>query len=181
MFEKKQLENQTRLLSSEWILVGSLVLLMVSLAIVGTINASRSSSVLEENPLPPHELCTVVISGEVSKPGAFQVSPGTSLKKIVRKSAPTPFADLKKIDLEQQVEESMHIHIEKLTEITIAIQGLYSDPVERTIPAGTKVCHLKNFIQDDLKPFEDFLKSRRVLKDREEISLIPPRVLEEGG
>ena len=94
------------------------------------------------------------------------------LKKVVRKSSPTPFADLKKIDLGRGVEESMHIHIETLTEITITIQGLLSAPVQLTVPAGTRVCQLKNFVPYDVKPFESCLKSRRFLKDLEEILLI---------
>jgi hypothetical protein len=166
-------ENRGRLLDSEWIVVGSLILIMASLIIIGQINAARSSSLLEMHPTPSHELCTIVIEGEVSKPGTFKVLPGTILKKILLKSSPTPFADLKKIDLEQRVEESMNIYIETLIEITITMRGLYSDPVQRRVPAGTRVCHLKNFVPDDLSFFKNSLKSRRFLKDLEEIVLVP--------
>ena len=181
MLQQKHPENQGKLLDAEWVLVGTLILVMISLVVVGKISAARSSSILTEYPMPSHALCTLVIEGEVSKPGTFQVPPGTLLKKIIRKSAPTPFADLKKIDLEQRVEESMHLLIETLTEITITMRGLYSDPIQRMIPAGTRVCHLKNFVSDDLKPFENSLKSRRFLKDQEEIVLILNSPREEGS
>ncbi|HSX12974.1 MAG TPA: hypothetical protein VLE96_00925 [Chlamydiales bacterium] len=153
----------TKLKESEWIFVISILLVMLSIVIVAKINAKRTASALAAHPLPTHELCKVEIEGEVSKPGTYLVMPGTTVKKIIKKSLPTPFADLKKINPEQRIEQSMKITIDSLSEIMITIGGK-----QIFVPAGTKVCQLKKYIDTgDHKIF----KSRRLLKDQEVILL----------
>lgn len=154
----------------EWIFVLSILFLMFSITLVSKINAARSSSYLEENPMPSHEPCTVVIDGAVSKPGTFSVPPGTLLRKVIKKSSPTPFADLKEFSIDKRVEESMTIHIKELTDITLTIERIGFDPEQVIVPAGTKACQLKKLLTFEA-PNSKIFKSRRFLKDGEVIHL----------
>lgn len=165
---EKSKKNSLR--EGEWIFVLSILFLMFSITLVSKINASRSSSYLDENPLPIHEPCSVVIDGAVSNPGTFTVPPGTLLKKLIKKSRPTPFADLKEFSLEQRVEKSMSIHIKELTEITLTIERAGFEPEQVVVPAGIKGCQLKKHLCF-AAPESKIFKSRRFLKDGEVISL----------
>lgn len=154
----------------EWVFVFSILFLMCSVVVVSKINAARSSSYLEEHPLRVHEPCSVVIEGAVTKPGTFSVPPGTLLRKVIKKSCPTPYADLKEFSSEQRVEESMSIHIKELTEITLTIERVGFEPEQVVVPAGTKGCQLKKLLTFEVPPSKIF-KSRRFLKDGEVICL----------
>lgn len=159
---------ETKLRQSEKIFITSILLLMLSIVIIGKVNAQRTSSILASHPISSHQPCKVTIVGEVSKPGTFSVLPGTLLSKVIKKSAPTPFADLKKINMEQRVEESLSIKIDPLEEITITIIGDSPEPKKIVIPAGSKVYQLKKTLKNcDDKNF----KSRRFLRDQETIVL----------
>lgn len=159
-----QKRKRTTLLDSEWAIVISLMLIMISMVIIAKVNAYRSSSYLLENPIVHHAPCEIVIDGEVLKPGTFMVTPGTQLKNVIRKSRPTPFSDLKNLDLKRALEVSEHIHVGKLTEISITIQGLLSER-SLVIPAGTRMCHLKSYVDLSLEWPYIQTKSRRILKD----------------
>jgi hypothetical protein len=147
---------------TEWIFVTTILLLMASLVIIGRINGKKTSSILENYPLASHEKCKVKIEGAVAKPGIYHVLPGTPLKTIIKKSSPTPYADLKKICMDQRIEHALNIQIDPLTEISVTINGK-----QITVPAGTKVCQLKKYI--DVSDHKIF-KSRRFLKDQEVIN-----------
>jgi hypothetical protein len=157
---------EKNLKQSERIFVTGILLLMLSIVVIGKINSRRTSSIVLAQPIPSHEPCKVVIKGEVMKPGTFSVMPGTLLSKVIKKSSPTPFADLKKINMDERVEKSLTIIIEPLTEITVTIAELNHNPIQVTVPAGTRACHLKKYLElTDCKIF----KSRRFLKDQETI------------
>lgn len=173
MTELKRSDNEQkrRLLDSEWMIIISLMLVMASFAIIAKVNAFRTSSILKENFIPHHALCEIVIDGEVAKPGTFMVPPGTPLKKVLKKSSPTPFADLKQIDENRGVEESAHYKIERLTEISVRIEGLPSGTIDLVVPAGTRMCNLRSYICLDVDRKYLISTSRRMLRDREIISI----------
>ena len=118
-----------------------------------------------------HSLCEIEISGEVAKPGTFMVLPGTPLKKILKKSSPTPFANLKQIDLNQNIEASAHYNIERLTEISVRIEGLPSGVIDVVIPAGTRMCHLKSYVNLEVARSCLTFTNRRILRDGDVVSI----------
>ncbi len=164
-------EIKLSLLESEWVIVVTLILIMLSMGVIAKINAYRSCSLLAEDPLPTHASCIVTIDGEVAKPGTFIVPPGTPLKKIIRKSCPTPFCDLKKIDVNQIVENSANIRLSKLSEITVILEGLSSGSRQLTIPAGTRMSQLKKYVDFEEESGVAAIKNRRMLRDGEVISI----------
>jgi hypothetical protein len=156
---------------SEWILVGSLLLIMASLLLVARVSAHRSSSLLASHRIPEKTEHVVTISGAVSKPGAYKAQSGTLLKKVLRKSRPSRFADLKRFDDGQRVESDLAIEVGLIQEIQVSVVKEGEDPMELTLPAGTRASDLKSKV-----PFSEVydlsvFKSRRMLKDGEILTL----------
>lgn len=147
---------------AEWIFVTTILLLMASLVIVGGVNAKKTSSLLSDHHFPSHEKCRVKIEGAVAKPGVYLVLPGTPLKTIIKKSSPMPYADLKKICMEERIEHSLNIEVETLNEINVTING-----EQLSVPPGTRVCQLKKYMD---VPDHKIFKSRRILKDQDMIN-----------
>lgn len=158
---------QKTLRSSEWILVGSLLIIFASLLLIAKINAFRSSSSLTMQRLPAHEHWPVKIEGAVKKPGTYKAIPGTQLKQILLKSRPSRIANLKKIDLDQRIECPMEILVEEISEITIRVVGAVLEPSTLTLSPGTRVCDLKAKIHLRNDADKSLFKSRRMLKDGE--------------
>ena len=152
---------------SEWILVLSLLIIMASLLVISRVNASRSAALLGGRPPPSAELYPVVITGAAKKPGTYPAYPGTPLKKVVQKSLPNRFADLRKIDLEQKVEGPMAIELTLLQEITVRIEGEVEAPIELTLPIGARMSELKSKVVLTERADQSVFKSRRMLKDGE--------------
>lgn len=157
------------LLASEWLIIGSFLLVMVTLVLIAKIQIRRDSEQVYENPMSSHELCQIEIRGEVARPGIYKVAPGVELKKVLRKSSPTALASLRNINIEQRVEESMVINIEKLSEILVTVIGLSPEPVELVVAPGVRVCDLKSYFPSEFSRKKQIFKSRRVLKDNETI------------
>lgn len=164
-------EKKRGLFDSEWVIVMTLLLIMISMGVIAKVNAFRSSSLLEEDPLPSHALCAIVIDGEVAGPGTFTVPPGTPIKKVMRKSRPTPFSDLKSIDLNRIIEKSENIHVPRLTEISIVLEGLPSGPKQITVPAGTRMSQLKLYVDLQQEGVDIPIKNRRILRDGDVVYL----------
>lgn len=155
------------LLRSEWVIIGCFLLVMSTLVLVAKLQIMRESALILENPLPSHELCKIEIRGAVAKPGVYKVAPGVELKKVLRKSAPLPAADLRSINWDQRVERAMTIDIEKLKEIKVTIQAINSDSIHLVVPVGSRVCDLKSYAPAQGANKKQIFKSRRVLKDGE--------------
>lgn len=114
----------------------------------------------------------VSISGSVSRPGVYSVHAGTRIGDLIKKCRPKQFADLRGIDLDGLIENSIHLAIPELTEITVRITGAVSGEVEFTVPVRSRICDLKSKVQLDDCADVDFFKRRRVLKS-EEVIVIP--------
>lgn len=160
------------LLNSEWVLVGGVFLVMLTLVAIAKIQGFQNRSYLEA-PSPFHAPCLVSIQGAVKKPGIYEVGPGTVLKKILKKSSPLPYADLSEIDWDQRVESSMEISIAELSEISVFITGLNSEPIHYVVPVGTRVCDLKNYMNAEEIGIckKNLWKNQRILKSRESIDV----------
>lgn len=161
------LTESRSLRSSEWVLVGSLLLIFASLLFIAKITAIRSSSFLETRTLPSHPLCPIRIEGAVKKPGTYSVLPGTPLKKVLAKSQPHRFADLRSLDMTARVEGPLEIHLNELTAISIQIEGAVPVPFTISLPVGTKVSDLRTKIALNAEADLSIFKSRRLLKDGE--------------
>lgn len=157
------------LLDSEWLIVGGIFLVMTSLIIIAKIQACRNQLQLDQYPSLSHAPCIVRIEGAVKKPGAYEVHPGTCLRKILKKSSPVVYADLAEYDWDQRVETSMDIHIREMTEISIKVAREDGESIQYTVPAGTRVCDLKNYIDSEWVRKKNPFKGRRVLKNGERI------------
>lgn len=149
--------------SSEWVLVGSFLLLFSSIVIISQINRQKEIGL----PLPPHQKISVAISGAVSKPGTFSVLPGMTLEAILRKSRPNRFANLRSLDLARRIEEPLELHLELLTEIAVRIEGAVEAPLALQLPVGTRICDLKSKVAYTPDADAKFFKSRRMLWDGE--------------
>ncbi|HEX2582782.1 MAG TPA: SLBB domain-containing protein, partial [Chlamydiales bacterium] len=87
--------NQYRLRSSEWILTGSLLLLLLSLLAIAKIKAAQFGEPQERKIIT----LDVSIDGHVKKPGVYSIPRGTLIGEALKKAHPKKFADLRSIPL----------------------------------------------------------------------------------
>jgi len=164
--------------ASEWILVGSLALLFISLFVIATIRDGHKNFQIKnclEDKVEPIE---IDIRGAVLKPGRYSFLPGVRLKEVLKKSIPKKHADLRLFDLNKQIGESLEIVVTELSSISIRVEGAVMCPVDLMLPPGTRLCGIKSKIQLEEDADTNFLKKRRILKDGELI-LIPRRSVKE--
>lgn len=160
------------LLTSEWVLSGSLILILASLLAISRFHEHRKKQYLTSGSSAIELPIEVAISGEVSCPGIYSVLPGGRLGDLVKKSRPKRFADLRELDLDSPVEASLNVVVGKLAEITVKVEGAVVEKVELTVPSGSRVCDLKSKIQLDRAADAAYLKRRRLLKNGE-VVVIP--------
>jgi hypothetical protein len=156
--------------SSEWVVLVSFFLIFASFCLFTQIKIYKITSSL--SPLQstlPSQLISVTIGGAVSKPGVYEVLPGTSLGAVLKKSKPKRNADLKSIDLNQRIEGPGEWVIQEKTAILVRVMQDGKLFKELEFPLGTRCSSLKSKIYDDLELPIEFLKKRRLLKDGEEI------------
>ena len=154
---------------SEWILVSSVLLLLVSFVVIAQCHAHRRASQLKFCLDTIEPMVTVSIEGAVLKPGSYSVSSGTRLGEVIKKSRPKRFADLRSVDAAVLVDANISLFIAELSTIRVRILGPGVDGADLEVPAGTRVCDLRSKIQWFPMADRAVLKSRRLLKDGEEI------------
>ena len=166
--------------SSEWILVGSLLLIMASLVLIAKVNAYRVATTISEKDLKQEEIL-VSISGAVEKPGDYTVLlSGTTYGEVVRKARPKPFADLKKISLKEPIEAPVSLVIEELTEVKISLRGAVVKPIELTVPAGSRICDLRSKISLTAEADKAFFRRRKLLKEGDVIE-VPKKTVDRNS
>ncbi len=156
---------------SEWILVSSVLLLLTSFVVIAQCHAHRRASQLKIFLDAVESMATVSIDGAVLKPGSYSVSLGTCLGDVIKKSRPKRFADLRSIDTASLVNADLSLSIGELSMIRVHVLGSGVGAVDLEVPAGTRVCDLKSKIQCSPMADRSALKSRRLLKDGEEICI----------
>lgn len=114
----------------------------------------------------------MTLQGAVLRPGVYLASPGTLIEKIIKKSRPKKYADLESIDLTQRIEGPIQLMIEEKTKITVKILQNQGPPLLLELPIGTRFCDLKSKIDVDLSASQTLFKSRRLLRDGEEICVV---------
>ncbi|HSX26983.1 MAG TPA: SLBB domain-containing protein [Chlamydiales bacterium] len=165
--------------SSEWVLVGSLLLIMASLVVISKVNVYRAASTLALNEIEVKEIL-VTVKGAVAKPGAYRVLEGTLLETVLRKARPWPHANLKALPLKRPLEGESEIVVEELAEITVYVDGAVEKRVELTLPAKSRVSDLKSKVVLSEDADKSYFRRRRWLKDGEKIE-VPKKTVEENS
>ncbi len=168
--------HEKNLKSTEWILVFSFLLIFASLFLVAKINVYQARKTLKEQ-FEPVEPFLVTIEGAVGKPGVYSALPGVDLGQILKKARPKMHADLRGIDLKQEIKSPLTLHIEELKEISVIIQGAVDRPQEVLLPVRARICDLKSKISYTQAADLSFFKGRRQIKNGEIIE-IPKKSVE---
>lgn len=152
---------------SEWVAIASFLCLFASCIVVAKINAISSDSPIDSASLPETPLCPVSVQGAVLRPGIYELPLGAPLKRAIRKSRPSLFADLRSLDLEKRIDGPISLNIEALKEIEICVQKEDGEEIRLVVPAGTRVCDLKDNAGLAVLSCCSIFKSRRILKPNE--------------
>ena len=163
-------EHRIRLRSSEWLLTGSLFLLLFSLVAIAKIKASQAGEPRER------KIVTVDlrIDGHVKRPGVYSVARGTPIGEVLKKARPKKFADLRTISLEEPVSHPLELNIECLKELVIRIEGAVQNPRQYQVPPGTRISDLKKNLSLAANADLAFFKKKRMVQDGETIN-VPSR------
>lgn len=157
---------------SEWLLVGSLLLIMASLVLLSKWNSRQAACWVEAQTLKPVEKIEIEIAGAVARPGIYQVFPGTLVSQALKKARPKALANLKKWDAALRISEPQKFVVEELVEISVLIVGAVEERLDLKVAPQTRVCDLKTkvrFADADPEFVNSFFKQRRRLKEGEKI------------
>jgi hypothetical protein len=156
-----------RLRSSEWLLTGSLLILLICLVVV---SKTRASQVI----LPRAREVTMVdvsIDGHVKKPGLYPTALGTPIGAALKKAGLKKNADLRSISLKEPILQPLSITIEYLKELSIFVEGEVQNPGNFQVPYGSRISDLKKILQLSSNADSAFFKKKRLLQDGETISV----------
>lgn len=152
---------------SEWLLIGSFLLILGSLFLVSKVNAVWAETTLQETEI--ETFIEIAVDGAVSKPGKYTVPAGTPVLEAVKKARPKPFADLK--NLQGPVHSAMIIRVEELKEIVVQVKGAVEQPVELVMPVKSRISDLKSKITLTPEADKAFFRRRRLLKNGEVVEV----------
>ena len=159
-----------QLRSSEWLLTGSLLLLLASLVAIAKIKAYQAGEAHEERMVTVE----VTIQGHVKKPGVYAAARGIPVGQVLRKAQPKKYADLRGLCLKDPVVAPLELAIEPLQELRIQVKGAVEQPGEISIPLGTRISDLKKILLLSTTADLTFFKKKRLVPDGEVIN-IPSR------
>lgn len=157
---------------SEWVISGSLILILLSLLLISHFHQHRKKLQISAIKESVESQIDIEISGEVSRPGVFSVVPGTRIGDLIKKSRPKRYADLSSIDLDSPALVACELIIPQLKELNVKIEGAVAVPIVLKMPIGSRISDLKSKIQSEQDADLGFFKRRRLLKN-EEIITIP--------
>lgn len=163
--------SQRTLKLSEWLFLLTVLFSLTSFLIIAKSTSFRSALAVANQ---KEALVSVEIRGAVYKPGVFEIEQGASLGEVLKKARPKPLADCAALDMGQTINQPLVVEVCEAKEVTVEIKGWVKEGLTLTIPAGTRVCDLKNFLEllDDTD--RTFFKSRKLLRNGDVIS-IPKR------
>lgn len=150
---------------SEWAVITVFLLLLSSLGLIAKISSWKARDLLSS--APPLETVQIEVSGEVLRPGVYELRKNSLCAEILERIRPKRFADLSGIDPKAPVFSPFYIP--KLQELHVLIEGEGVCPCELSVPPGTRVSDLKSkitFLENgDPSPF----RSRKMLSEGEVI------------
>jgi DNA uptake protein ComE-like DNA-binding protein len=164
------------LLTSEWFLAISLLILLFSFFLIANINARKASFSIERFS-PIQEEISVTIDGAVKKPGSYSVRVGTTVGQAVRKAKPTKDANLSLLSMQEIIEAPLHLTIQPLEEIKVKVFGAVQEAVELTLPVGSRICDLKSKITLTKEAEKAFFRRKKRLKNGDQIE-VPKKTVE---
>jgi hypothetical protein len=161
------LSKQSKLALSEWLLVGSLLIVFASFYLIAKVQSLR----FEVEPQARLEPVQISIQGEVKKPGVYLVEPGTFLSEALVLAKPGRFADLASLPLVDPIQASQTIEVPKIKEFIVEVVLEGFSPVQISVAPGARLCDLKSKVAFAQQVHRSNWKSRRLLKPGEKIFL----------
>ena len=132
---------------------------------LSNISRIQSKNFLPEN--KPVEKVFVNISGEIKRPGRYEMEAGSLEIEVIKIAGVKRFSDLSQFDLNRPAFSP--IVVPKLKEIHVFVEGEVSHPYDLVVRPGTRICDLKSKIcvgkEGDLSVF----RSRKMVVDGEKI------------
>ena len=162
--------------SSEWAFLSLFLLFKVTLFFIAKVNTARAADTLAQYAESQPEFL-VEINGAVKKPGEYLVSEGTTLGAVLRRAGLSPFADLHLFSLDKILFERVQITVPFLSEVRVHLSGAVENCSEQSFPIGTRICDIKSKIALKEEADLTFFKSRKKLKNGDEIE-VPKKTVE---
>lgn len=150
---------------SEWFVVSFFLMLLTTLVAVSKVSSWRAKNLLSE--MAPLETRKIEISGEVLRPGVYELRATSCCKEVLERARPKRFADLSHINLMALAPD--HLEVPRLVELRIIVEGEGVDPCELSVPVGFRYCDLKSKILLRENGDPSVFRSRKMLSDKEVI------------
>lgn len=167
----------------EWVAIISILgfLLLLTLIVLDGRHDNRSVPVnktVASLHFKPQEV-EIYIDGAVKNPGSYKVKLGTSTRDAIELAEPLEDADLSKIKPTSRVRNGQNIKVPGRQMLKIIVSGAIQNPGTITIPKGTRLSELSNYVvfADDADLSK--ISRKRYLKDNEEVIvpvIIPKKV-----
>lgn len=114
----------------------------------------------------------VTITGEVFRPGTYELDVNTTLKDLIELADPLPSADLSKVNSRRKLYDGQSVYVPPKTPLTITILGAVQNPGTLQIMSGTRVYELANQIAFLPEADIQFIRTkRRYLKEGDIINV----------
>ena len=162
--------------SFESTIAASLLILIASFILVAKISSHKAPSKFPFKELLP-ETVLVSISGAVKKPGDYSFPAGTTIEQALRKARPSPDANLDLLPLKKIIDAPLHIFVEELKEIQVAVRGAIAKPIQITLPVRSRISDLKSKVIFTEETEKAFFRRRKLLKNGDEI-VVPKKTVE---
>lgn len=150
---------------SEWVVISAFLVLLCSLILIAKISSCRAKDLLSVEPLP--KTIQIEVSGEVLRPGIYELPSESLCGEVLERVKPKRFADLSDIDPKAPVVSSFDIP--KLTELHVLIEGEGVYPCELSVPPGTRISDLKSKVDFKENGDVSLFRSRKMLSEGEVI------------
>ncbi len=150
---------------SEWFVVSFFLALLVTLVIVSKVSSWKAKNDLLK--MRPVETVRIEVSGEVFRPGVYELRAGSLCGEVLERARPKRFADLSKLDVKAVSPQSLHIP--RLQMLRVFVRGDGVEPCELLVPVGARISDLKSKILLRKEGNSTVFRSRKMLSDQEVI------------
>lgn len=168
------LKNSTpQLHVHEWLAVVIIAGFLFLLTLVVIIRRDGSHLFVEQSDTRLHHLkpqtVNLYIDGAVARPGSYEVKAGTLVKDVIALADPLPEADLRKIRPASKARNGQSFTVASRPTITVHITGAVQVEGAHTIPKGTRLFEIANYVVLKAGADKDKINRKRYLKDNEKI------------
>ena len=113
----------------------------------------------------------VLLKGAVEQAGIYKITPNMLLKELLQIAGVLPEADLRRLKLNRPIAHTRILNIRKREMISIYLEGAVRNVGVLTVPRGSILSDLQQFVVFDQKADTTFLNKKRRLKDGEVIKV----------